>query len=79
MTAYAPPVKANSRQVMATAPMAGPAQCRVPPRMLISTTVSGTVRLNVSAVVTYETKSAWIPPTQPASAHDTASAASFQR
>ena len=51
-TAYSPPVNENSRQVMATAPTAGPAQWRVPPRMLMRTTVSGTVRLNVSAVVT---------------------------
>ena len=51
-TAYSPPVNENSRQVIATAPTAGPAQWRVPPRMLMSTTVSGTVRLKVSAVVT---------------------------
>jgi hypothetical protein len=47
--------------------------------MLMRTTVSGTVRLNVSAVVMYETNSAWMPPAQPASAQEIASAPSFQR
>ena len=34
------------------APTEGPAQCRVPPRTLISTTVSGTTIENVSLAVT---------------------------
>ena len=44
--------------VITAAPIAGPAQCRVPPSVLINTTVSGTVMLNVSPTVTYETNSA---------------------
>jgi hypothetical protein len=47
--------------------------------MLMSTTVSGTVMLKISLVVTYDTNSAWMPPAQPASAHEIASAPSFQR
>ena len=62
---------------MIAAPTAGPAQWRVPPSTLISTTVSGTVIENVSPTVTYETNSAWMPPATPASAHETANAASL--
>src|SRR3546814_5546304 len=43
-----PAVKKYIRQVMATAPTAGPAQWRVPPSTLISTTVSGTTMVKVS-------------------------------
>jgi hypothetical protein len=63
--------------VIAVAPSAGPAQCRVPPSTLISTTVSGTVMLNVLFAVTYDTNSAWMPPATPASAHETPSATSL--
>ena len=38
--------------MIATAPTAGPAQWRVPPSTLISTTVSGTVIVNTSPAVT---------------------------
>jgi hypothetical protein len=62
------------QQVIAAAPTPGPAQCRVPPSTLMSTTVSGTVMLKVSPVVTYETNSAWMPPTTPASPHESAKA-----
>ena len=37
---------------MAVAPTAGPAQWRVPPNTLISTTVSGTTMVKVSPAVT---------------------------
>ena len=62
---------------MATAPTAGPAQCRVPPSTAISTTVSGTVIENTSLVVTYEMNSAWMPPARPASAHEMPNAISL--
>ena len=62
---------------MTVAPSAGPAQCRVPPSTLISTTVSGTVMLNVDGAVTYCTNSAWMPPAIPASAQDTPNAISL--
>ena len=45
-------VKPNSNAVIATAPTAGPAQCRDPPSTAINTTVSGSVMPKVSAVVT---------------------------
>ncbi len=64
---------------MSTAPTAGPAQCRVPPSTLISTTVRGTVIENVSPVVTYDTKSACMPPATPANPHETAKASILQR
>ena len=51
-TAELPAVKAYSRQVIVTAPTTGPAHYRVPPSTLISTTVSGTVIVNVSPAVT---------------------------
>jgi len=47
-----PEVKKYRRQVISTAPTAGPIQCRLPPRMLISTTLSGTVIEKVSDTVT---------------------------
>ncbi len=53
--ARSPAVNAYMSAVIAAAPSAGPAQCRVPPRTLISTTVSGTVIENVSPTVTYDT------------------------
>ncbi len=62
---------------MNTAPIAGPAQWRLPPRMLMSTTVSGTVMLKVSPTVTYWMNSAWMPPAMPASPLDSASATSL--
>jgi hypothetical protein len=49
----------------------------VPPSTLISTTVSGTVMLNVDGAVTYWTNSAWMPPATPASAHDEPNATSL--
>ena len=64
---------------MIVAPTAGPAHWRVPPSTLISTTVSGTVIVNVSPAVTYETNSACMPPAMPARPHDTANAAILQR
>ena len=57
---------------MTAAPTAGPAQWRVPPSTLISTTVSGTMIENVSPAVTYDTNSAWMPPAAPAKPHDSA-------
>ena len=51
-TAKLAAVKLYSSSVMATAPTAGPAQWRVPPSTLISTTVSGTVMVNTSPTVT---------------------------
>ncbi|MCC2636241.1 MAG: hypothetical protein K0S48_4127 [Ramlibacter sp.] len=51
-TAESPAVKKYSSPVIAVAPTAGPAQCRVPPSTLMSTTVSGTVMLKVSPAVT---------------------------
>ncbi len=51
-TARFEPVNAYSSSVIATAPTAGPAQWRVPPSTLISTTVSGTVIVNTSPTVT---------------------------
>ena len=63
--------------MIATAPMAGPAQWRVPPSTLISTTVSGTVIVKTSPTVTYERKSAWMPPASPASAHEMPKATSL--
>ena len=45
-------MNAYSSSVIATAPTAGPAQWRVPPSTLISTTVSGTVIVNTSPTVT---------------------------
>ena len=62
---------------MSVAPTAGPAQCRVPPSTLISTTDSGTVMENVSLTVTYDTNSACRPPAAPASAHEIANAPSL--
>ena len=62
---------------MTTAPIAGPAQWRVPPSTLISTTVSGTAIVKTSPAVTYERNSAWMPPATPASAHEMASAISL--
>ncbi len=59
------------------APTAGPAQERVPPSTLISTTVSGTVMLNVPFAVTYDTNNAWMPPATPASAQETPNATSL--
>ena len=51
-TAWSPAVKTYSSAVIAAAPTAGPAQWRVPPSTLISTTVSGTVMVKVSPTVT---------------------------
>ncbi len=51
-SAWSPLVNAYSRAVITVAPTAGPAQWRVPPSTLISTTVSGTVIENVSLAVT---------------------------
>ena len=62
---------------MATAPTAGPAQCRVPPSTLISTTVSGTAIVKTSPDVTYDRNRAWMPPATPASAQEIANAASL--
>jgi hypothetical protein len=62
---------------MTTAPTAGPAQWRVPPSTLMSTTVSGTVMVNTSPTVTYERKSAWMPPATPARKQEMANAASL--
>ena len=62
---------------MTVAPIAGPAQCRVPPSTLISTTVSGTVIENTSPAVTYEMNIAWMPPAMPASAHEMPNATSL--
>ncbi len=63
--------------MIAVAPIAGPAQNRVPPSTLIRMTVSGTVMLNVPFAVTYETNSAWMPPATPASAQETPNATSL--
>ena len=62
---------------MAIAPTAGPAQWRVPPSTLISTTVSGTVIVKTSPTVTYDRNSAWMPPATPASAHEMPNATSL--
>jgi hypothetical protein len=51
-TAVCPPVNRYSEAVMSTAPTMGPSQWRAPPRMLMSTTYSGTVIENVSPTVT---------------------------
>ena len=51
-TAWSAAVKRRAAPVIATAPIAGPAQWRVPPSTLISTTVSGTVIVNTSPTVT---------------------------
>jgi hypothetical protein len=63
--AWSAAVVAYSRIVIAMAPIAGPAQNRVPPSTLIRMTVSGTVMLKVPFAVTYDTNSAWIPPAMP--------------
>ena len=52
ITGELPVENTYNKPVMATAPTAGPAQYRVPPSTLISTTVSGTVMLKVSPTVT---------------------------
>ena len=75
--AWSAAVDAYSSTVIATAPIAGPAQWREPPSTLIKTTVSGTVMLNVDGAVTYETNSAWMPPAMPASAQERPNATSL--
>jgi hypothetical protein len=51
----------------------------VPPSALISTTFTASAIEKVSATVTYETNTAWMPPAKPASAHEMAKAASLKR
>ena len=63
--------------MITVAPIAGPAQKRVPPSTLIRMTVSGTVMLKVPFAVTYDTNSAWMPPATPASAQETPNATSL--
>ncbi len=66
ISALSPAVNEFINAVMMIAPTRGPAQCLVPPKMLIKTTVSGTVILKISPTVTYETYIAWMAPITPA-------------
>ena len=74
ISALSPAVKALSKSVIKMPPTMGPAQWRLPPSTLMSTTVKGTVMLKVSPTVTYDTYKAWMAPMTPAKKLESAKA-----